>query len=186
MTSGTANREKQREHARAWRLRNPDKVKAAFKKYYEKNKERIAARNKAYDQTNPSYKLEYNKRWREDNRERYNEVRRKWAAAHYVPKIRAKAAKRQIVLVVPLTEQCFNDALYATIAKLVPRYSSDVRDDLISAVYLGVLEGVYPMEVTQAHVKLEVTKHFRGSHETRSLDQKVFDNKTYGETIGIY
>lgn len=172
-----ANLEKQREYSRQWRLRNPDKSREQCQKYAKANREKIAERSRIYHAENVERESARHKRWRQANPEKYNARRRR----RYQLLLARKPAPG-----VCFAERLHGVALYAAIAKLVPRYSPDVRDDIISAVYLGVLEGAYPLEVTKDHVKLEVTKHFRGSHETRSLDQNVFDGKSLGTVLGIY
>ena len=56
-----------RDKMRAWRAANPDKVRAASKKYYDNNKAKCAARAKDWNARHPSYATKQSRKWRAAN-----------------------------------------------------------------------------------------------------------------------
>lgn len=88
-------REKQRQYFREWRKRNPEKVKAAQRKYYETHAEERRANTARWRKNNPERVLEYQtaylaspqrkkvrRAWLEANRERHAEHARQSRERH--------------------------------------------------------------------------------------------------------
>lgn len=85
----------------------------------------------------------------------------------------------------PYVNAAFNDELYARIHKLAACYGHSVRDDIIGEVYLGVLEGVYPAEVTSEHVKDAARKLRKDEYKLVSLNAPRGET-TLGQLMGVY
>lgn len=69
--------EKQREYHRAWRARNPEKVRAAQRKYAETHRAERREQVKQYHALNKPRANERMRKWREKHRETYSAYRRR-------------------------------------------------------------------------------------------------------------
>ena len=115
---------------------------------------------------------ERQRKWRERNPAAYRAIAQRYRAKH------GRAVP------VAFTDPKYADELYARIHKLVA--SSNVyRDDIISDVYLGVLEGVLPSQVTAEHVKQVARKYTNESYKAVSLNAPRGET-TLGQLIGVY
>lgn len=107
---------------------------------------------------------------------------RAWLRAKWQAKWARRVARRDI-RTEPYINAVFNDKLYARIHKLVPFGPN--QDDIISEVYLRVLEGTFPDVITATHVK-EATKFLnKDSYKMVSLNAPRGDT-TLGQLMGVY
>jgi hypothetical protein len=104
---------------------------------------------------------ERQRRWRAKNKAAYDAICRRYAM-----------------------KQCVSHSedLYMTIARLVPNTYGQLRNDIISEVYLGVLEGKYPKKVTSTHVKDAARILNRDSYKLVSLEAPRGD----ATLMGVY
>lgn len=83
-----------------------------------------------------------------------------------------------------------SDGLYAAANRVVPRNLPPfVRDDVVSDLCLGVLEGAFPAEEMARYVKPLIAQH-RGATSKfgdKSLDDRIGDDGyTLGHQLGVY
>ncbi len=159
-------------YARDYRRRNVDKVRAIEKASRSRTR-RVAS----LTEEQRAQKRDRDYRWRKNNPKRVAAHMRKWrekAGLVRQPAVASNAA-------------CLGDWLYATIWMLVKIPDPDMRDDVVSDVYLGVLEGRYPLEVTAEHVRKETALHNRQFRDRDMLSLNAsYGSQTLGEIIGAY
>ena len=73
------SRKNNTEYMRAWRAKNPEKVKEANSKYNEENRDKVNAWSKAYYHNNKDARKAASSKWRKENYERYISRRRELA-----------------------------------------------------------------------------------------------------------
>lgn len=66
------------EYARAWRLANPEKARAGYRRWREGNKAAVREYNRKYVALHPEENREQVMRWRKDNLEAYREYQREY------------------------------------------------------------------------------------------------------------
>lgn len=71
-------KEKARERARAWRLANPERYKAAVDKSKAANPEKYKELQRQWHLANPGYSTRQSAKWREANREKSNQFSEEW------------------------------------------------------------------------------------------------------------
>lgn len=100
-----------------WRAKNPDKVKAIFKKahkkYYDKHQEARVGKSRTWRDNNPDKVREINKRWIANNKERYDEYRKKYKEEnkerfkkYEKDKVLRKIARQNVMATRPRPDRC--------------------------------------------------------------------------------
>jgi hypothetical protein len=173
-----ANRDKVRERLRRWKANNPEKIRA-----YEQNrdKEKMAAYRKQWWAAHPEKWAEALQRWAKSRIE--------WRAANpdkvreYKRQYREKQAKLAPVKRPPvgevLNKQLMGDAIYAAAFKALPKtLPSDVRDAVISDIYMAVMEDRLAIGDIAKRSPEFVKGYWRQfGHQGRvSLDELVFED----------
>lgn len=150
---------------------------------YEKSDKGAATRSRYW--TSDRYR-ETMKRWRQTPQGlAYTEMRRASRAAR-----RPSASAGRYSALEHLRSQLLSDAVYAAAHALVPRYLPEfVRDDIISDLCLGVLDGEFALADMEHHVK-SATARNRGATDrfgTVSLDAVIGGKGyTHGHALGVY
>ena len=126
--------------------------------------------------------------WRQTNRDAYQAIQARYAARQRAMNPTKARGKKQPPA--PFFDAKFNDALYARIHGMVHRgYAKDTREDIISDIYIGVLDGTYPEEFTMEHVRHAAGMVLKqvAPADTVSLDAVVGpDGSTRGHLLGVY
>lgn len=157
--------ERRRQRNRAWRQANPDKVKAARRAYKAAHPDKVKASRRRWfhrwEKRNPEKAAERSaaRKQRFIARVGIDEYRRRQAATE---RRRQRRLKRER-----------GARIYAAAAAVVPaRLPRDVRDDVIAALVLGVIEKRFTIADMPAQAKAHLTAHYRdfGQFRTVSLD----------------
>jgi hypothetical protein len=160
--------ERAREARRRWVAKNPERARAASMKWAKANPEKV----KAKDRRNHLARVErmgiegMRKYWREKARRRY------------VPRAKALPIGEE------LNRLLGSNELYAAAAAAVsPKLPKDVRDDVIQAVCLAVLESEIELDQVAGHAREYVARHYRqfSKFDTVSLDEPIWDGS--GKTL---
>ena len=175
----TRTKEQIAKQNRSYLERNRDKINASRKLWRAENKEKVAARRKAYREKNPEAAAEAQRR---------SKAKRKAQIAAYQKEYRKRyKAKRQQIAghigELRKAELMKND-IYAAASRAVPAYLPRwIRDDVISDIVLGTLEGAIAAESIQTKAKEFVRAHLRNfvDLKTVSLDATIpgADGLTY-------
>lgn len=154
-------RERKNAYQREWTRKNPEKARAAKARYRANNPEKVSA-TKAD--------------WQRRNRERCNAYKRAWYARQAPTTARDYGPGLAACLAL--------DPLYAAASAAVPRHlPADIRDDVISAMVIAMLEGE---DVTNRSREF-IADHFRERDWSMlvSINSPVGDT-TLGAIIGAY
>lgn len=179
-------------------MKTSDTVRAQQARWRAKNRLRLLAERRALMKAETpeqrARRLEAKKRYREANAAKIAAYKREWRKlnvkrilayqSRYWKARRAadKAAGRPPT---PYVDLKFNDQLYASIHALVPRgIVKHSRDDMITDIYIGVLEGNI---LTPAYAKQVINAYYRNNTVlgTLSLDARR-GGQSLGERIGVY
>jgi hypothetical protein len=160
-------RARKREELRRWKQQNPDKVREQRRRSYEKNRDK----RRAYAR---KWAREYSKRRLAEHPE---ETRAKWRAQYHRrrqadPKAARARWRQQYVKKRRREGQRIYSAAAAAVPASLPRH---VRDDVVAALVLGVIERRYTVESLPAQAKREIAAHSRqfDHFKTLSLDAPI-------------
>jgi len=165
------------------------RVKAHYARMRETEEGRERLREK--ERRRPP-RASYQREWRKKNESAYRASQERYALKVRLarPPKPEKPAKVPKTGAAPFYDARFDDRLYSRIHALVARgYAADVRDDIISDVYLGVLDGTYPEAVTIEHVRraAKAALKFAAPRDTVSLDAAIGpDGYTRGRGLGVF
>lgn len=157
----------------------------------DERKKQTAARLRAWKLANPEKVRAYNKKWRDNNRDHLQRYQREYQArnieryralwATYRARKRASRAPA-----IPFGEllgaALSSNALWAKANGAVSRSLPDhARDDIVSEIVLAVLEGKMEME----HINEQASRFVRSYWAARDLHKTVSIDSTINGTDGL-
>ena len=120
------------EQNRQWRKKNPEKVRASRRRYYEKHSEEIKERNRKYIQANKEYVAKYHKEYRVKHFERKKIA----AKAHYT------ANKQRLLLSIEEYRELNKEKMLAYFKQYRTLNADKIWEDHIERYY-GVTKELY-------------------------------------------
>lgn len=186
-----AKRTANREYMRRLRVEDPERARAAERRYDETHKEQRAYYSFCRYRENPEASIARKAAWRKANPERNREMNREHLKrARSTPEGReteARRARRKYIRSVK-DKAALGRRIVAAAEAVARNVNAELRQDVISRLVEGVYSGRFPIRLAAEHRSEIVREHFRmfSKFDTVSLDEVIGENGyTRGNALGV-
>lgn len=186
-----AKRVANRDYMRRLRVEDPERARAAERRYDETHKEQRSYYSFCRHQENPEASNARKAAWRKANPERNRKMNREQLKrARSTPEGReteARRARRKYIRSVK-DEAALGKRIAAAAEAVARTISADLRQEVVGRLVEGAYVGRFPIRLKQQHAAEALREYFRqfSKFDTVSLDEVIGENGfTRGNALGV-